>query len=544
MESSFRFRIDLMRYNIILLVFFTIAFFSSGEAVEIKSLSSKQAVRYENSYALVIGVSDYKHGWNKLPHALPNAEAVADELTKRDFKVMTLYDPTGYELSSMIDSLAYKSGSENDRFIFYFAGHGVTISSENDSVLGYILPKDAPNRLKHPDLFKEKALSMKRIADVVKNSPVKRALFLFDCCFSGAILSHGWIDENGVNNKWDKSTRQFITAGNQDEKVPDNSIFTYCLLAGLEGNADLNADACITASELSIYIRDNTFLRSNNSLHPQYGRIHDPDNNHGDFVFGVELPKMKPMSELYKDIDNLNNLEEILPDFKFTGIPAGSFLMGSDSSEDGRDDDETPLHKVSIKPFFMQTTEVTQRLWKMIMGYNPSFFETDILPVEQVSWIEVNEFIRRINEIDPGKNYRLPTEAEWEYACRAESSTRFPWGNDSNYYSLDIFCWLSYTGKGSTHPIGQKRPNAWGLYDMHGNVFEWCQDWYHDDYFGAPSDGSAWISPVGEYRVHRGGSSVMDSWEYNARRCRSAFRSRSKPASRHFDLGFRLVKEK
>jgi hypothetical protein len=520
------------------------------EAVEIKSLSSNQVVSYKNSYALVIGVSDYKHGWNKLPYALRNAEAVAEELKRRDFHVMTLYDPTGSELRSVIDSLAYKSGSENDRFIFYFAGHGVTISSDSNSTLGYILPKDAPDRVKQPDLFKDKALSMKRIADVARKSPVKHALFLFDCCFSGAILSHGWIDENGVSNKWNKSARQFITAGKRDEKVPDNSIFTYCLMAGLEGNADLNADACITASELSIYIRDNTSLRSSGSLHSQYGRIHDPDNNRGDFVFGVDLPEMKPKSELYKNINDLNssltniNLEEILPDFKFTVIPAGSFLMGSEVTEIGRDDDETPQHRVTVKSFFMQTTEVTQRLWKLIMGNNPSFYQADVLPVEQVSWIEVNEFIRRINEIDPGKTYRLPSEAEWEYACRAESSTRFPWGDDPNYYSLDIFCWVSENNRGATHPIAQKRPNAWGLYDMHGNVFEWCQDWYHNAYFGAPSDGSAWVSPIGEYRVHRGGSSVMDSWEYNARRCRSAFRSRSKPASRHYDLGFRLVKEK
>jgi len=542
-----------MYYTIIIFTIILYVFsFHSGNAepVEIKSLVLNNAVSYENSYALVIGISDYKHGWNKLPHALRNAEAVAEALKKRDFRVMSIFNPTGTELKAVIDSLAQNSGNENDRFIFYFAGHGTTITSEDDSIQGYILSKDAPNPCKQPDLFKDTALPMKCIADVARKSPVKHALFLFDCCFSGRILSHGWVDENNFSKKWDKSARQFITAGNQNEEVPDNSIFTYCLLAALEGNADLNGDACITASELSLYIRDNTYMRSHGSLHPQYGRIHDPDNNKGDFVFSVDVPDARSMRDLKENTRNLRenypayrSIKEILPDFVFTDIPAGSFLMGSDVSEKGRDDDEAPIHKVTIRPFFMQTTEVTQRLWKFIMGYNPSFFKADVLPVEQVSWIEVQEFIRRLNAIDSGKGYRLPTEAEWEYACRAESTTRFPWGDDLQYYSLDIFCSMSNSAKGSTHPIGQKRPNAWGLYDMHGNVFEWCQDWYHNAYFCAPIDGSAWVSPIGEYRVHRGGSSVMDSWEYNARRCRSAFRSRSKPTSRHYDLGFRLVKD-
>lgn len=519
--------------------------------VEIHSLSGKRIVLYESSYAIVIGVSDYKYGWQHLPNALRNAEAVAEALKRRHFNVMTIFNPTGSELKEVIDSLTVRNGSENDRFIFYFAGHGETITEPGQVERGYIVPVDAPNPKKYPDRFLSKAISMRNIADAAKASEVKHALFLFDCCFSGSILSHGW-SESGTNHQdFDNPARQFITAGAKNERVPDNSIFTYCLLAALNDNADLNGDGFITASELSIYIRDNTLFRSKSSLHPQYGRIHDPRNNRGDFLFRIDLPKTKPIDQIRAEVSihtendttTNDNLSILLPDFRFTYIPAGRFKMGSPLSEKGRDDDEGPVHQVEIKPFYMQTTEVTQRLWKAVMGYNPSFFMADVLPVEQVSWNEVQLFLQRLNELDPGKDYRLPTEAEWEYACRAETTTRFPWGNDVGYHSLDIFAWITGGADGRTHPIGQKRPNAWGLYDMHGNVFEWCQDWYHDDYYGAPEDGSAWVSPVGEYRAHRGGSSVMTAWEYNARRSRSAFRSRSKPASRHYDLGFRLVKE-
>jgi len=326
-------------------------------------------------------------------------------------------------------------------------------------------------------------------------------------------------------------------------------------LHALDGDADLNGDGYMTASELSIYLRDNVMKRSHGINNPQYGRINNSGNNPGNFVFLLEplepvlikennnnTKKRRPVKEspAYRYDINYN---PVLPDFNFTYIPGGSFQMGSPPSEEGRDDDESPQFEVTVKQFNMQTTELTQFQWKQIMGYNPSCFKGDNLPVEQVSWNDIQAFLRRLNRIDPGKHYRLPSEAEWEYACRAGSNTRFPWGDDNEYAALDLFSWTIVGYTGQTYPVGQKLPNAWGLYDMHGNVYEWCEDWYHRSYAGAPVDGSAWLSPVGSQRIYRGGGSVIQEWGYNARRCRSAYRSRGRPTIRYDDLGFRLVRE-
>ncbi|MBC8277088.1 MAG: SUMF1/EgtB/PvdO family nonheme iron enzyme, partial [FCB group bacterium] len=191
----------------------------------------------------------------------------------------------------------------------------------------------------------------------------------------------------------------------------------------------------------------------------------------------------------------------------FVKIPGGSFRMGSNESKD-----EKPVHSVSIKPFYMMTTEVTQKMWKELMGSNPSHFKGDNLPVEKVSWNDCQKFIEKLNQRDPGKGYRLPTEAEWEYACRAGTTTKYYSGNSES--DLKRAGWYSGNSGKKTHIVGQKSPNSWGLYDMSGNVWEWCTDWYHNSYSGAPTDGSAWISPSSTYRVLRGGS-----WYYFAFCC-------------------------
>lgn len=183
------------------------------------------------------------------------------------------------------------------------------------------------------------------------------------------------------------------------------------------------------------------------------------------------------------------------PQIELVWIPPGSFEMGSNRGEA----DEKPVHRVTIKKgFYMGKYEVTQKQWQAIMGNNPSYFKGDNLPVEKVLWDDAQEFIKKLNEISDRYTFRLPTEAEWEYACRA--------GTTGDYAGdLDEMAWYENNSGKQTHPVGMKKPNGWGLYDMLGNVFEWCQDRLHDNYEGAPNNGSAWESYGSrDLRVKRG----------------------------------------
>lgn len=226
---------------------------------------------------------------------------------------------------------------------------------------------------------------------------------------------------------------------------------------------------------------------------------------------------------------------------KFVLIPEGEFYMGSNSTPIVAFDD--PLHKVTIgKAFYMSECEVTQQQWEKIMGDNPSYFKGDDLPVENVSWDEAQEFINRLNQLENTDKYRLPSEAEWEYACRAGTNSDFfytEYATDmDNYGWSESYGWCAINSNGTTHAVGLKKANTWGLYDMHGNVWEWVQDSWHADYEGAPDDASAWEDENTDTRVGRGGS-----WMDGPNLCKSSFRGNLPSGSTSNVLGFRLVKD-
>jgi len=217
-------------------------------------------------------------------------------------------------------------------------------------------------------------------------------------------------------------------------------------------------------------------------------------------------------------------------------IPAGSFLMGSDPNLEMSSEDEAPLHRVSIsRPFYLGKYEVTQAQWEAVMGSNPADNKGRTNPVEQVSWNDVQEFVKRLNEKEGTTGYRLPTEAEWEYAARAGKSDAYFFGYDAR--ELSRYAWFGEdVDSGRTHPVGQKQPNAWGLFDVHGNVWEWVEDWYGETYY-AGSPGTDPQGPAsGSGRVDRGGS-----FGSSARPCRSAARCYYSPDGRDGALGFRLA---
>lgn len=214
----------------------------------------------------------------------------------------------------------------------------------------------------------------------------------------------------------------------------------------------------------------------------------------------------------------------------------GTFTMGSPETEEGRKDDEIQ-HKVTLtRGFYIGKYELTQAQWQAITGKNPSNFTGINLPVEKVSWVEVNDFITALNARKIGA-FRLPTEAEWEYACRAGTATRYYWDEDPQYNMIPEYAWYDSNSTMSTHEVGEKIPNAWGLYDMLGNVFEWCSDYY------APYSANPQIDPAGPTsgteRVRRGGS-----WLTNSFSCRSAIRGQLIHYQRSQYLGFRLVRDR
>ncbi|MFN0036384.1 MAG: formylglycine-generating enzyme family protein, partial [Saprospiraceae bacterium] len=220
--------------------------------------------------------------------------------------------------------------------------------------------------------------------------------------------------------------------------------------------------------------------------------------------------------------------------------------------EEGAYPDERPQHEVTVAGFHIGKFPVTQALWKAVMkGENPSTFPGDDRPVEQVSWDDAQAFVKNLNDLTkssrpPAHAYRLPTEAEWEYAAKGGSqrvgvtSSHPDTFNAFKYAGSDRLKdvgWFDGNSNNETKPVGLKYPNQLGIYDMSGNVWEWCEDDWHGKYDGAPDNGSAWIdSPRGSNRVHRGGS-----WLNGAQYCRAASRGRWPPGYRNRNLGFRLA---
>jgi formylglycine-generating enzyme required for sulfatase activity len=216
----------------------------------------------------------------------------------------------------------------------------------------------------------------------------------------------------------------------------------------------------------------------------------------------------------------------------FVLIPAGSFEMGSDENTGGGD--ESPLHKVTLtRAFYLGRCEVTQEQWEKIMGSNPSGFKGAKRPVDTVSWNDCQAFLAALAK-KTGRKFALPTEAQWEYACRA--GTRTPWSFGADAALATEFAWIGDNSGGATHPVGTKKPNAWGLYDMHGNVWEWCADFYTKHAYDTNAPVDPLGPPASEGRILRGGG-----WGENAEDVRSACRNCNGPDGRHDGIGFRCV---
>jgi formylglycine-generating enzyme required for sulfatase activity len=331
-----------------------------------------------------------------------------------------------------------------------------------------------------------------------------------------------------------------------------HGVFFHFVLEGLRGKAR-NEDGEVTWGALSEYVSRNVGRTVPRLIGGGARQTpHEIKNLEGESPVLVASPgsappekggekpsKEKVVKELKKEL--LNGI-----DMKLVLVPAGTFRMGSPSSEAGRYDDEQP-HTVKItRPFYMGACMVTQEQYERVMGDNPSSFastgggkakvkdeSTHSFPVESVSWHDANRFCTKLSamaeEMKASRVYRLPTEAEWEYACRAGTTTAFHFGRSlsSSYANINL---------GRTCPVGRYKPNGFGLFDMHGNVWQWCADWYAEDFYRKSPEADPTGPRGGERRVVRGGS-----WYDDMRDVRAAVRGRQPPDYRGDHIGFRVV---
>ena len=551
--------------------------------VPIKDKSGNQVLLYQESHALLVGVSEYTEGWPNLPGVRGDISKVKEALEQKGFHTVVAINPTRVELRDSIENFINLYGQDIDnRLIFYFAGHGHTMKSSYGEEMGYFVPADAPNPNIDKSGFLATSINMESIEVYSKKVQSKHALFLFDSCFSGSIFALSRAIPENISFKTSKPVRQFITAGSANETVPDESIFNDQLIRALNGEGDLDGDGYVTGVELGEFLNKTVINYSKGSQHPQYGKIRNPNLDKGDFVFSLlniehieqsadsiveERKKLeqdrlrleeerKRVAALQLLNEEKRKLEEEKRKFKeaqdklarlqppaatsgtpkgMVKIPGGEYTAGLDADIAFAEcnkyldnckrswfTDETP-HGETVRSFNMDKYEVTQAEYERVMGENPSNFKGKNLPVERVTWHEAKAYCERVGK-------RLPTEWEWEKAAKGGRDTIYPWGDEfdgskANFCDRNCkFDWKAGQfddGYKNTAPVGSYPPNGYGLHDMAGNVWEWTASDY---------DGS------GTRKVLRGGS-----WYDFPYGMRSAYRGRIGPSGRDDILGFRCA---
>ena len=264
------------------------------ENASVQDQQGNEVVLYQESYALVIGISEYTNGWPNLPGVKKDVEEVRDALALHGFRVEVKMDLTNIELDQAFDDFIGRYGHDPDnRLLFYFAGHGHTIRTTYGEELGYIIPTDAPNPNQDLPGFQSTAMEMQQIEIYAKRIQAKHALFLFDACFSGSLFALSRAVPQIISYKTSQPVRQFITSGSADEAVPDESIFRAQFARALQGEADTDNDGYVTGTELGEFLQKTVVNYSYNAQHPQYGKIRNPNLDKGDFVFIIPLDKQE-----------------------------------------------------------------------------------------------------------------------------------------------------------------------------------------------------------------------------------------------------------
>ena len=546
--------------------------------------------------ALVIGNGSYKHSdiMPRLSNPTNDADDIAEALRQFGFDVVAKKNLSKEEMESAIADFGRRSAN-SDAALFYYAGHGLQVKGHN-----YLVPVDAkmdteaqvPYRsVDVNQLLDEMENSKSRVnivmLDACRNNPI-----------SGNFRS-GATRGLAAPTSSPKGT-VIVYATDPGNVAADgtgrNGLFTAGLLTAFKGD-DLSLFGVLTKASEEVeqatgqkqtpYINGPATVQKNFLFAPGKSQVamaprpHQPPTKveqaqRGDSLDDIIAAKesaarsnKERADRLKSDVGKYRKIVASSPELKqqawsalvrnypearsvpvgdvsklmkalgmsggedpttgmeFVAVPEGCFQMGGAEVSD-----ELPVHQVCLSAFSIGKYSVTQGQWKKVMGSNPSDFSScgDDCPVEQVSWNDVQQFISRLNS-QSGSNYRLPTEAEWEYACRAGENHEYCGSND-----IKAVAWYKDNSSGQTHSVGQKQPNAWGIYDMSGNVWQWVEDWYKSDYYRRSPKDNPLGSSSGSYRVFRGGS-----WNLNLEAMRASFRNSKSPGFRDYGVGFRLV---
>ena len=509
-------------------------------------------------YALVVGVSEYdSSNLAKLGFASKDAGDLEEVLKQRGYDVKCLNTdrgrrdarlvPNKKNIEEAVEWLA-RNRKRNETILLALSGHGVSMElKEANKRFPFFCPSDASPDDRTVKLETGEHESMVNINNVMKRlseSGAEDKVILIDACRESVEARARNVDFEdvtvpvGLAVMYGCKKNQF----SYEHGKFRNGYFTHWLIEGLKGEAARQEDGEIDFASLQSFVN----RRMRNSL-LDIGKDQQPrtvQSETGLVTLAVNVRKNRPGRDDADRPEDKSITNSI--DIKLMRIPKGKFLMGSPRTEEKRDDDETQ-HEVTIsQDFYMGATEVTQSQWQKVMENNPSKFKGNELPVETVSWDEAVAFCKRLSEMpaekSAGRTYRLPTEAEWEYACRAGTTTPFHFGSQLNGKLANCNGTKPHGTETEgpylekTTPVEKYPANAWGLYDMHGNVAEWCAD--AKDYYptGPVFDPSESANSLTHRRVLRGGS-----WDFVAVRCRSADYREYEPSNRYDFLGFRVA---
>jgi formylglycine-generating enzyme required for sulfatase activity len=551
-----------LRYILIFLVVFSNASFAQPT---------------ENRVALVLGNSAYKSA--PLRNPTNDAKDMAAKLKGMGFTVVERNNLTVKQIGSTLREFRSKLTPGSVALVFY-AGHGLQIKGENyfPTVDAEIAgEEDVPNQ----------SLSMRQIMDVLGDAKTRLNLVFLDACRNNPYARSFRSSSDGLSKVNAPSGTLISFATRPGSVAADgtgrNGLYTGALLASMDSRGE-------PIEQVLKRVVTSVKASSKNQQEPwMEGSIE------GEFCFGncmTTLAQMvvsddRALWDSVKDSRDMKDLQAYLNKFpkglfaevagnrikaieqsgtpqavavaqlsnrpilaqpgatfkdcddcpEMVVIPAGTFLMGSkpDPSASFQPQlDEQPQHGVSIRSFSIGKFEVTKEQWYAVMGTPPNVFGRLTLPVEQVSWDDAQVFVRKLSQ-KTGKQYRLPSEAEWEYAARAGSQTVFSFGDDEG--QLGRYGWFAFNSGNQTHPVGEKLPNSFGLHDIHGNVGEWTQDCWSSNYSRAPNDGSAWTSGNCYSRIYRGGS-----YNYSAYKIHVAMRHLNDTAFRSPSVGLRIAR--